>query len=394
MHAILAIALGAFAVGTTEFVVVGLLPTIATDLGVAASTAGLLVTGYAIGLAIGGPVLAYLTRRLPRRTVLIGLMVAFALAHVGMAFAPTFAVLLAVRILTASAHGAFFAVGAIVAAEHARPGEEGRAIGSMFTGLTVATVVGVPAGTLIGQASTWRVPFVLVAVLAITAAAAIWRVVERDGRITDARGGISVDRPALGLALLTTVIGFGSQFVLFTFLALFLTTRTGLASAWISPLLLVFGVASALGTTLGGRAADRWPAALLPAALATLASVLAAIGLFGTQPGLVLPLLFAWGIAGFTLSPALQARVVAAAGPENTLASALNISAFNVGIASGSFIGTTVVRMSQLASAPLIAAALTALALVPAVVGSIEWLRRQRPASTPTVTTAATGGGD
>ena len=184
------------------------------------------------------------------------------------------------------------------------------------------------------------------------------------------------------------MIGFGSQFVLFTFLATFLINETGLPSAWISPLLLVFGAASALGTTLGGRAADRWPARLLPAALAALATVLAGIGLFGREPGIVVPLLFAWGIAGFTLSPALQARVVAAAGPENTLASALNISAFNVGIASGSFIGTAVVGSGQLPGAPLIAAALTVVAIVPAAAGSAEILRRRRP-----IAAAATGAG-
>jgi len=393
MHAILAIALGAFAVGTTEFVVVGLLPTIGADLGVPTSTAGLLVTGYAIGLAIGGPLLTYLTRRVPRRTVLIGLMVGFALAHVALALAPTFQVLLVGRVMTASFHGAFFAVGAIVAAEHARPGEEGRAIGLMFTGLTVATVLGVPLGTLIGQATTWRLPFLLVAVLAVAAAVAVWRLVEPRDRSADPRASRRVDRPALGLALATTVIGFGSQFVLFTFLATFLTNETGLPSAWISPLLLVFGAASALGTTLGGRAADRWPARLLPAALAALATVLAGIGLFGREPGIVVPLLFAWGIAGFTLSPALQARVVAAAGPENTLASALNISAFNVGIASGSFIGTAVVGLGQLAGAPLIAAALTVVAIVPAVAGSAEILRRRRLIAIAATSAGSIGGG-
>ena len=181
---VLAIALGAFAVGTTEFVVIGLLPTIGADLGVDIATAGLLVTGYAVGIAVGGPILTFATRRMAKPTVLITLMAGFAIAHLLLAVAPTFELLLLGRLVTASAHGAFFAVGAIVAAETAEPGHEGRAIGLMFTGLTVATVIGVPLGTFIGQQTSWRVPFLVVAGLAAAAAIAIRLVVR-----TQAKGG-------------------------------------------------------------------------------------------------------------------------------------------------------------------------------------------------------------
>lgn len=369
-YAILAIALGAFAVGTTEFVVIGLLPTIASDLSVDTAAAGLLVTGYAVGIAVGGPILTFATRRMSKPNVLVVLMIGFAVAHLLLAVAPTFELLLLGRLLTASAHGAFFAVGAIVAAETAESGHEGRAIGLMFTGLTVATVIGVPLGTFIGQQTSWRVPFVIVAALAAVAAIAI-RILVRTRRASGAeRQSPHIDRPALALALATTVVGFGSQFVVFTFLAAFLQGETGIALSAISLLLVVFGVASAIGSIAGGRASDRWPRATLPCALAILGIVLVGLGVLRAHPLAVIPLLFLWGIAGFLLSPALQARVIAAAGPGNTLASSLNISAFNVGIACGSLLGTAVVAAGRLSTTPFLAAGLACLAIVPALLGS------------------------
>ena len=368
--AVLAIALGAFAVGTTEFVVIGLLPTIGADLGVDIATAGLLVTGYAVGIAVGGPILTFATRRMAKPTVLITLMAGFAIAHLLLAVAPTFELLLLGRLVTASAHGAFFAVGAIVAAETAEPGHEGRAIGLMFTGLTVATVIGVPLGTFIGQQSSWRVPFLVVAGLAAAAAIAIRLVVRTQAKGGPVGGQMPIDRSALALALATTVIGFGSQFVIFTFLAAFLEQETGIELGAISLLLVVFGLASAVGSILGGRASDRWPRATLPVALGVLASILAAFGLMGGVAFAVIPLLFAWGVAGFVLSPALQARVVGAAGPGNTLASSLNISAFNVGIATGSLVGAAVVADGGLALTPFVAAGLAVIAIAPALLGS------------------------
>lgn len=378
--AIAAIALGAFAMGTTEFVVIGLLPTISSDLAVDVPTAGLLVTGYAVGIAVGGPLLTFTTRRLPKETTLVALMIAFALAHLALALAPSFSILLIGRLVTASAHGAFFAVGAIVAAQTVEPGKEGRAIGLVFTGLTVATVIGVPLGTFIGQQSSWRVPFLMVATLAVVAAAAVRLFVRPRAVSTVSRAAIAANRRALALALLTTVVGFGSQFVLFTFLAPFLEQITRIDLGAISVLLLVFGVASAIGSLLGGRAADRWPRATLPVALGSLAVILGTFGSLGAQPVAVVPLLFAWGLAGFVLSPALQARVVAAAGPGNTLASSLNISAFNVGIAAGSVAGGAVVAGGGLALTPFVAAVFAALAIVPSLMSAVG-LRMNSPAT-------------
>jgi DHA1 family inner membrane transport protein len=284
--------------------------------------------------------------------------------------APTFELLLLGRLVTASAHGAFFAVGALVAAETAEPGHEGRAIGLMFTGLTVATVIGVPLGTFIGQQTSWRVPFLVVAGLAAAAAIAIRLVVRTQAKNGPVGGQMPVDRSALALALATTVIGFGSQFVIFTFLAAFLEQETGIELGAISLLLVVFGLASAVGSIFGGRASDRWPRATLPVSLSVLSVILAAFGLMGGVAFAVIPLLFAWGVAGFVLSPALQARVIGAAGPGNTLASSLNISAFNVGIATGSLVGTAVVADGGLALTPFVAAGLAAIAIVPALLGS------------------------
>ena len=368
--AIAAIALGAFAMGTTEFVVIGLLPTISSDLAVDVPTAGLLVTGYAVGIALGGPLLTFATRRLPKETTLVALMVGFALAHLALAVTPDFSVLLIGRLVTASAHGAFFAVGAIVAAQTAEPGKEGQAIGLVFTGLTVATVIGVPLGTFIGQQSSWRVPFLMVAALSFVAAAAV-RLFVRSRSVSAVSGAaFAANRRALAFALLTTVVGFGSQFVLFTFLAPFLEQITGIDLSAISLLLLVFGLASAMGSLLGGRAADRWPRATLPVALGSLALILAAFGSLGAQAVAIVPLLFAWGLVGFVLSPALQARVVTAAGAGSTLASSLNISAFNVGIAAGSIAGGVVVAGGGLAMTPFVAAVFAALAIAPALLSS------------------------
>jgi DHA1 family inner membrane transport protein len=376
---ILALALGAFAVGTTEFVVIGLLPTIGADLDVDVATGGLLVTGYALGIAIGGPILTWLTRRFAKPRVLVGLMAGFAVAHLVLAVAPTFGFLLVGRLLTASAHGAFFAVGSVVAADSAKPGHEGRAIGLMFTGLTVATVLGVPLGTFVGQQTSWRIPFLIVAGLAAAAAVAIHLTLSRSEPRPAAGRHAPVDHSALALALVTTVVGFGSQFVVFTFLASFLETETRIDAAAISPLLVVYGLASVVGSTLGGKASDRWPRAMLPVALTSLAVILIGFGALGGSTAAAVVLLFAWGVAGFALSPALQARVVRAAGPDNTLASSLNISAFNVGIASGSVIGTAVVAANALAFTPVIAAGLAAVAVIPALIGSAEMSVPRKP---------------
>lgn len=365
-----ALALAAFAIGTTEFVVVGLLPTLAHALSVPVPTAGYLVTGYAAGVAIGGPLLAFAARRLPPRTTLIGLMTLFSAGHLVMALAPAFPVLLVARLVTASAHGAFFGTGSVVAAATVPQARRGAAIALMFTGLSVATVIGVPGGTVLGQYLSWRAPFAVVAILSAVAALALHRLLARHQPAPAADGPAAPLRPALvALAptLATTVLGWGAIFVPYTFIAPYLETVSGFGQSTVTQLLLLFGVASAVGGVLGGRASDRHPSAALPATLLALATVLALMRVAGHSQALTVALLICWGVSAFALVPALQARVVAIAGPTSTLAATVNIAAFNVGIAAGSALGEVMVNAGQLRATPLAATVAVLAAVIPAV---------------------------
>jgi DHA1 family inner membrane transport protein len=380
-----ALAAAAFAIGTTEFVVVGLLPRISTDLGVAVSTSGLLVTGYAAGVAVGGILLTLLTRRTPRRTLMTVLMALFAAGHLVMAVAPTFELLLAARIVTASCHGAFFGVGAVVAAGLVTADRRSRAIALMFGGLTVATVVGVPAGTLLGQVAGWRAPFLAVAVLAAVAAVAVARLLPVPAEVprvesTPAAGA----RRALVAALATTVLGWGSQFVVFAFLSAYLLDVTGFGSLAVTGMLLVFGIASAIGNAVGGRASDAAPRTAVAVTLVVLGAVLVVFALLAHHRWATVGTVFVWGIAGFALVPALQSRVLAVTGEASVLASTLNIAAFNVGIAAGSGLGAVLVDRGHLAVTPFVAAAIAAVAV------PVSLLAAPRPQpATPAPQTAA-----
>jgi DHA1 family inner membrane transport protein len=361
------LAAAAFAIGTTEFVVVGLVPTISTDLGVSVSAAGTLVTGYAVGVALGGVVLTALTTRVPRRRLLVSLMAVFAAGHVLMAVVPGFPLLLAARVITAPCHGAFFGIGAVVAAELVPVERRSRAIAVMFTGLTLATVMGVPAGTLLGQAAGWRAPFLAVAVMAAATAVALARLLPRTVGGVPARSerpGVEPRRVGpLVIALLTTVLGWGSQFIGFTFFAAYLHQITELGQGAVTALLLVFGVASAIGNVLGGRANDAWPRAAVPALLAGLALVQLLFALFGGNAVVVAVLVFAWGVVGFAIVPGMQTGVMAVAGEGSALGSTLNIAAFNVGIAGASTVGAVLVAGDLLRWTPAVGAAVALLAV-------------------------------
>jgi DHA1 family inner membrane transport protein len=378
--AIYALAAAGFAIGTTEFVVVGLLPKISSSLHVSISTAGLLVTGYAVGVALGGILLTLATRRVPPRRLLIATMAVFSAGHLAMAVAPNFTLLLTARFVTASCHGAFFGVGAVVAADLMGPERRARGIALMFGGLTVATVAGVPAGTLLGQVAGWRAPFLAVAVVAAGAALAVAFLVPATDPAATSEATATIpagSRPALIAALATTVVGWGSQFVIFAFLSAYLLQVTGFSAVEVTGILLVFGIASAIGNAVGGPASDRAPRLALPVILGTLAVVLIAFSVFGHDKIPTGVTVFVWGIAGFALIPGLQSRVLAA-GQGSVLASTLNIAAFNVGIAAGSALGALLVDRGYLTSAPLVAAALAAVA-VPISLGRFS---RQTSAST------------
>jgi DHA1 family inner membrane transport protein len=380
-----ALAAAAFAIGTTEFVVVGLLPRISTDLGVAVSTSGLLVTGYAAGVAVGGILLTLLTRRTPRRTLMTVLMALFAAGHLVMAVAPNFELLLAARIVTASCHGAFFGVGAVVAAGLVTADRRSRAIALMFGGLTVATVVGVPAGTLLGQVAGWRAPFLAVAVLAAVAAVAVARLLPVPAEVPRVESTPPAGaRRALVAALATTVLGWGSQFVVFAFLSAYLLDVTGFGSLAVTGMLLVFGIASAIGNAVGGRASDAAPRTAVAVTLVVLGAVLVGFAVLGHHRWATVGTVFVWGIAGFALVPALQSRVLAVTGEASVLASTLNIAAFNIGIAAGSGLGAVLVDRGHLAVTPFVAAAIAAVAV------PVSLLAAPRPQpATPAPETAA-----
>ncbi len=365
--ALFALAVAAFAIGTTEFVIMGLLPQVAADLGVSIPSAGLLVTGYALGVVVGGPLLALATARLPRKTVLLVLMGVFVLGNLLCALAPGYGLLMAARVIAALAHGSFFGAAAVVAAHLAPPERRARAIAAIFTGLTVANIVGVPLGTLLGQHFGWRATFWAVAALGAGAIVAIARLVPNlhdhaPPRIARELGVLR--EPQVVLALLMTVFGFGGVFTVFTYIAPILTEAAHLDARSISAVLTLFGLGATLGLVLGGRLAD-WR--LMPTLATSLAALCAFFVLFAATlrvAACALAGVFLIGLIGFASGPGLQTRSVQAAADAPLLASTLNQSAFNLGNAGGAWLGATLLaRGAGYPELGVAAAAVTAIGL-------------------------------
>ncbi|ADV66001.1 MFS transporter [Deinococcus maricopensis] len=350
--ALLALAISAFAIGTTEFVIVGLLNTIVADLHTTIPTTGLLVSGYALGVAVGAPILTALTGRLPRKSLLMSLMALFTAANVLAAFADHFTLLLAARLLSAVAHGVFFAIGSTIAAGLVTPEKRASAIATMFAGLTLATALGVPAGTWIGQQLGWRATFWVIAALGALAVAATSTLLPCDlprsapARLTD-QANVLI-HPRLLLVFAMTALGYGGTFVTFTYLGSVLEHLTGFSADMVSVLLLVYGVAIALGNVLGGRVADRHPVRALTALFLAQAAVLLAFTFTAPHAVPAVITLFLMGALAFANVPGLQVYVVQLATrftPGGVdVASALNIAAFNLGIALGAFVGGLIVQ--------------------------------------------------
>lgn len=362
-----ALAVSAFAIGTTEFVVMGLLPQMAGDLGVSIPSAGLLVSGYALGVVIGGPLLAMATARLPRKAVLLVLMGIFVLGNVLCALAPNYETLMVARVIAALAHGSFFGAGAVVARHIAPPGKGAQAIALMFTGLTVANILGVPLGTLLGQAMGWRATFWAVVVLGVASLAIIARNVPNLHDLTapQLRRELRVlGEPQVLLALGMTVFGFGGIFTVFTYIVPILTSEAGLGEDAISLVLVLFGLGATAGTLLGGRLAD-WK--LMPAliiALLVLCAFFVAFAAAMQVPALAVTGVFLIGLIGFVGGPGLQARSVQQAKDAPLLVSTLNQSAFNLGNAGGAWTGAAL--LTHGASYPILslaAAGVTAVGL-------------------------------
>jgi len=367
--ALLALTVGAFGIGTTEFVLMGLLQQVAGDLHVSIAAAGLLISGYAMGVAVGAPLLTLATRRLPRKTVLLALMAIFTLGNLACAMAPNYGWLMAARVVTALAHGTFFGVGAVVATGLVAPERRASAIAIMFTGLTAATIFGVPAGAWLGLHQGWRATFWVVSLIGVLAFAVLAMFVphKKSAETLPAlREELAVLRSRqvlLGLAM--TVVGYAGVFVVFTYVQPLLNRLTGLSDGAVSAVLLLFGGGMAVGNLLGGRLADR---GVMRAAIWTLAALALVLASLQFAIGHVVPAVVFFGVLGVasfaTVAP-LQMRVLdKASGAGQNLASSLNIAAFNLGNAVGAWVGgVTIEHGPGLAALGWVAAALTLLGL-------------------------------
>ncbi|MPT24993.1 MAG: MFS transporter [Starkeya sp.] len=339
---LLALAMASFGIGTTEFVIMGLLPEVAADLSVSIPAAGLLVTGYALGVVVGAPIVAIITNSLPRKGTLIGLASMFVLGNFLCAIAPDYWFLMGARVVTAFCHGAFFGIGAVVAANLVPPNQRASAIALMFAGLTLANVLGVPLGTALGQAAGWRSTFWAVVLIGILAVSAIALWVPRD--IPHASGNILrefavLKRPQVILTMLMSVLASASLFSVFTYIAPLLRDVTGFSPHAVTYVLLLFGVGITIGNLLGGKLAD-WR--LMPSLMASfigLAAVLVAFVFLSGFAAATVATVFVWGILVFAVVPPIQMRVVDAAEGAPNLASTLNQGAFNLGNAAGAWIG-------------------------------------------------------
>ncbi|QVN20342.1 MFS transporter [Burkholderia pyrrocinia] len=340
--AIFALAIGAFAICTSEFVIMGLLLDVARDLHISISSAGFLVTGYAMGVVVGAPLLTPFLARLPRKPVLIGLMGLFAVGNLACAVAPSYELLLLARLVTALAQATFFGLGAVVAASLVAPDRQASAISTMFLGATIANILGAPAGTVIGQWFGWRTTFIAVAAIGVLAAIAIALLVPHLKRSEDhnfAKEVRTLTQASTLRALLITVLGFGGTFTAFTYIAPMLTEITGLNAKFVAPLLLLFGLGMTVGNPVGGRLADRNLMGALRLTLGALIAVLALIGVLMHSTVAMVVLVFLFGAAMFATIAPLQMNVMTYAKDAPVLASAFNIAAFNLGNAGGAWLG-------------------------------------------------------
>jgi len=350
--ALLALTLSAFAIGTTEFVIVGLIPTIASDLAVSLPSAGLLVSLYALGVAVGAPLLTALTGKVPRKLLLLSLMVLFTAGNLLAWQAPGYESLILARIVTGLAHGVFFSIGSTIATSLVSKEKAASAIAIMFTGLTVALVTGVPLGTFIGQQFGWRETFLAVSLLGVIAFIGSLLFVPRDIQHSKPASIVQqlavLKQPRLLLVYAMTAVGYGGTFIAFTFLAPILQEISGFGEGAVSLVLLVYGVSVAVGNIWGGKLADRrGPISALKLIFTLLAAVLFALTFTAANPWLALATVLLWGAVAFGNVPGLQVYVVRQAEHYTPnavdVASGLNIAAFNLGIAGGAWLGGHIV---------------------------------------------------
>ncbi|MBB5773178.1 DHA1 family inner membrane transport protein [Brevundimonas vesicularis] len=343
---LLALAAGAFGIGVTEFAPMGLLPVIATDLGVSIPSAGLLISAYALGVVLGAPLMTLATGRVPRRTLLIGLAGIFTIGNALSALADNYALLMIARIITSLNHGAFFGVGAIVAAGLVPPDRKAGAVAAMFMGLTIANVVGVPLATWAGETLGWRASFWGIAMIGVMVMAALALTLPKAA--APAAGDMLAELRVLGRgrvlsALALTVIGSSAMFTVFTYIAPILREQTGASLGFVTAMLVLYGLGLTVGNWIGGKFADRSVDRTLIVTLAGLSLVLLTFAVAMPLASISAVLIFLWGIASFALVPPLQVRVMDAARDAPNLASAVNIGAFNLGNAIGAALGGAVI---------------------------------------------------
>ncbi len=347
--AIYALMIGAFGIGTTEFVIMGILPQIGKDLNVSLSAAGFLISAYALGVAVGAPLLSILSSKFPKKSSLIALMAIFTLGNLVCALAPDYWTLMAARIVTSFAHGTFFGIGSIVATSLVRPNQKAMAVALMFTGLTLANILGVPFGTWLGQMYGWRMTFWAVTVVGPLAMLALYYLVpvkkdhEASNEVDLKKEFSTVLKPEVLLGLLLTILGFGGVFALFTYIAPILTDISKFSAEAISPILLLFGLGLIFGNIVGGKFADKKLMPTLIGSLFILSLVMLGFVFFGHNQIAVVILIFLLGLSGFATVPPLQIKVLNSAADAPMLASALNIAAFNIGNALGAWVGGVVI---------------------------------------------------
>jgi MFS transporter, DHA1 family, inner membrane transport protein len=371
---LIALALGGFGIGLTEFVIMGLLPEVAADFQVSEATAGWLISGYALAVVVGALLLTAAVTRFERKPVLAVLMVLFIAGNLVSAVAPDYVLMMIGRIIAALAHGAFFGIGAVVAASMVAPTKKAGAIAIMFTGLTAANVLGVPFGTMLGQAAGWRSTFWAITGIGLLALVGILTLVPNtgSGQAADgsARGGLRGELRAfrsgqVWLSILVTILGYGGMFGAFTYIAFTLTEVTGFSASTVPWLLILFGVGLFIGNTVGGKAADRNVDRTLLVALAVLVVVLVVFALTADNQPMTIASMVLLGGFGFATVPGLQMRVMKYANSAPTLASGANIGAFNVGNALGAWMGGVTITAGLGYTSPIWAGAvITLLGLV------------------------------
>ncbi|MGR4066923.1 MFS transporter [Billgrantia sp. C5P2] len=345
---LVALAIGAFGIGVTEFSPMGLLPGIALDLGVSIPAAGLLVSAYALGVLLGAPLMTLTTGRIPRRYLLIGLMAIFTLGNLMSALATDYYSLLVARLVTSLNHGAFFGVGSIVAASLVAPDKRAGAVAAMFMGLTLATIGGVPLAAWFGEVFGWRTAFWGITGLGVLTMLALWFALPNvplpkgGGVLTEIR---VLGRGSVLAALALTVIGSSAMFTVFTYIAPILSSETQASTTFITAMLVLYGIGLTLGNIWGGKAADRSVDCTLIVSLSALILVLLAFTVLMRWPLPAAAAILIWGIASFAIVPPLQMRVMEAAKDAPNLASAVNIGAFNLGNAIGAALGGAVINV-------------------------------------------------